>query len=439
MIKLKWNRYVELINGDKSDLVYNWKNTQVYMLPRNTTAKIEEYLIKRECANEEIKTIITQLYLEKVLIGEDDVESHCSQNIEGKEKGKTGAVYFMPSMKCNFRCPYCFVGTEVNKLDGRLMSEFIIDNAADFISKEVKENSINDLRVLLFGGEPTLNIDKHFIFMKKLNSKVNIRIQYVLVTNGWYMPFEEIDEMIEEGLETIQITLDGPRKIHNQRRKLRNGRGTYDKIIANVIKLKDKNIKLAIRVNVARNNIDYIGQLIDDLVSIELVDRIVFQIVPVDPSDFSKESGYDAEVLEKFADVYKKAVKNKIAIVNWNRGCSVRSKLFFAIDPKGDLYKCPDYVGERNACIGNVLTGYNAKYYDYINLSIDKECINCKEYNLCRGGCQYLRDIQASKNAYCIKDALKKVNKSYLLAKYDKEYSELRANNIGKILSKMNK
>lgn len=107
-----------------------------------------------------------------------------------------------------------------------------------------------------------------------------------------------------------------------------------------------------------------------------------------------------------------------------------------AIDPRGDLYKCPDYVGNRANAIGNIETGYNDKYSEFLELPIADDCQGCIQYGLCRGGCQYLRDIDAAQITYCIKEALSKINRGYLLAKYDKEYAEFRASSLGKSFSK---
>lgn len=432
MIKLKWSKYAEQLKGEKTDLIYNWKNNQIYRLPKGMIAKVQESLLKG-VFTEEVKTAITQVYLEKILVEERSEEKYCTPE---PLRDDMGAVYFMPSMNCNFRCTYCFVGTEVSKGKGATMPEDLVKKAAEFVANAAEKAGITELKILLFGGEPTINITKHILFMKHLNKLSDKRIQYDLITNGWYMPFDKINEMIEEGLSTIQITLDGPEKVHDSRRKLCNGGGTYAQIISNILKLKDKHINLAIRVNADNENINSINELVDELIKIGLANRIVLQIAPVDPSDFSDNSGYDEKVIDKFADIYDKAEKNRIEIVSWNRGCSVRSKLFMAIDPRGDLYKCPDYVGNRANAIGNIETGYNDKYSEFLELPIADDCQGCIQYGLCRGGCQYLRDIDAAQITYCIKEALSKINRGYLLAKYDKEYAEFRASSLGKSFSK---
>lgn len=65
--------------------------------------------------------------------------------------------------------------------------------------------------------------------------------------------------MIESGCK-VQITLDGLQEHHDSRRHLRDGRGTFDKIVENLRLFEEYAIRVDIRMNVDNENCrDYIG------------------------------------------------------------------------------------------------------------------------------------------------------------------------------------
>ena len=54
----------------------------------------------------------------------------------------------------------------------------------------------------------------------------------------------------------MRITLDGEKEIHDKRRVLCNGDGTFDVIVSNIKKFSEKGIRVKIRVNIDKENVD---------------------------------------------------------------------------------------------------------------------------------------------------------------------------------------
>ena len=52
----------------------------------------------------------------------------------------------------------------------------------------------------------------------------------------------------------LQITIDGIEEIHDKRRPLQNGKGTYKRIMDNLTNLKDELIPVSLRINTDREN-----------------------------------------------------------------------------------------------------------------------------------------------------------------------------------------
>jgi uncharacterized protein len=58
--------------------------------------------------------------------------------------------------------------------------------------------------------------------------------------------------MIDLGIRVLQITIDGPQKIHDQRRILKNkASGTFEKIVENILHAPAE-LQIMLRVNVDR-------------------------------------------------------------------------------------------------------------------------------------------------------------------------------------------
>jgi len=65
----------------------------------------------------------------------------------------------------------------------------------------------------------------------------------------------------------VQVTLDGPPEVHDRRRPLANGRGTFNQILENLIVLGGlaPQVHVALRVNFDKTNFMYVPQLLDIL------------------------------------------------------------------------------------------------------------------------------------------------------------------------------
>jgi len=113
-----------------------------------------------------------------------------------------------------------------------------------------------------YGGEPLLRFDIIKEISKILISE-NILFDASLITNGYLLNIETINQLQSLNISMIQITIDGFEEMHNKRRFLLNGNGTYKRILKNINLLLSspftKNILLKIRINTDKNNAnDYI-------------------------------------------------------------------------------------------------------------------------------------------------------------------------------------
>ena len=98
-------------------------------------------------------------------------------------------------------------------------------------------------------GEKQGNIIKYII-----DKATDEGIDLAVVTNGYNL--KEYAEILSRGqIREVQVTLDGTEKIHNDRRPLKNGLGTFDAIVEGIDETLGKNIPINLRVVVDKDNI----------------------------------------------------------------------------------------------------------------------------------------------------------------------------------------
>ncbi len=161
---------------------------------------------------------------------------------------------------CNFRCPYCFESRD--KKDGREKLVFtkeqvdIVYKAQDKIQphRKLRSNAIT-----LYGGEPLLAENKEVVnYIVEEGRKRGYTFK--AITNGY-----EVDHFLNlltpDCINKLQISIDGPKEIHNQRRVHYKKHNTFDKIVNNVKLALDRGVKVIIRMNSDKHNIEQFTEL----------------------------------------------------------------------------------------------------------------------------------------------------------------------------------
>lgn len=165
-------------------------------------------------------------------------------------------LFFVTNYSCNFACSYCYQD-EYAPSEGVLTTE-IIDAFFRYIQAEF---SGRKKYITVFGGEPLLNSPKQkeliAYFIAQANAS-NLHVSFV--TNG-YSLVDYVDILKQGHLREIQITLDGTAAIHNSRRLLKGGGGTFDKIIEGVDACIANGVMVNLRMVVDKENIGNLPDL----------------------------------------------------------------------------------------------------------------------------------------------------------------------------------
>jgi uncharacterized protein len=118
------------------------------------------------------------------------------------------------------------------------MSIETAQKAIDFYldrSLEIAEPTIS-----FYGGEPLLEIDLIKQCVEYSKSKVEGRkIKFAISTNGTLLSDSTVDFLVKNDFH-LSISLDGSRKEHNVNRKFSNGEGSFDIIINNINRIRQR-------------------------------------------------------------------------------------------------------------------------------------------------------------------------------------------------------
>jgi len=255
-----------------------------------------------------------------------------------------------------------------------------IDAIKILIDKRV--SNLDYLYIGWFGGEPLLGMDivlqisSFIVSLTKKNS--NLIYKSGMSTNGYLLSLETAEKLIKNGVTEFQISLDGPKFYHDKVRKLKNGRGTYNRIINNLLELKKSslNFQINIRMHISKNNISYLDEMVDLLINYFANDsrfKYFFKtIVPLGGENDSNLQFFNNEEAKRIEQKYSsKLLKNIQPVIgkDSNYICYAARPNFFVIRSNGSVTKCTVGLDEDNNQVGYLSTDGNLK----INQSKNRE------------------------------------------------------------------
>ncbi len=175
----------------------------------------------------------------------------------------------VPTFQCNFACKYCFENEAIHSSsrENGVMSNTVCDNLISLCRSRIREN--DQFQITWYGGEPLMAkkiISKLTKELKKICKKKNTKYGAAIITNGYFLNKDIRRFLSDNSIGFVQVTIDGDRDTHNQRRPLKSGKGSYDTIISNIECFPaDSPIHISIRVNIDKDNAESVAGLFADL------------------------------------------------------------------------------------------------------------------------------------------------------------------------------
>lgn len=396
-----YNFFFPYENDNDKLIAYNSFSNSLALIEKNKYEKYKRFAEDGVAINDE--SLVEQLKQGGFLI-----DDNCNERdllkfrmLRSRYRTDSLSLTIATTADCNFRCAYCY---EKDVIKPDYMTEKVEEAIIKLVESHIQNISL--LSVSWYGGEPLMNIGTIERLSRKfieLCEKNKVQYNAGIVTNGYLLTKDNLQLLNDLKVTSLQITLDGNEEIHNKRRPLADGSGTFKTIIGNLISNKDILPHVALRINIDKNNADSGREITKILENNQLLDKVkpyLGRVISDDDMyetkkcfnscDFSKE---EFKYFNEFANEDTYMLHYPRAIRNY---CGADSLNSFVIAADGRLYKCWHDIGNYSRCIGKLDEGMNENrqvYLDYMlfDPTTDKECSKCNLLPICMGSCPNMR------------------------------------------------
>jgi uncharacterized protein len=308
------------------------------------------------------------------------------------------------TLNCNLACGYCFQGQ--NK-PAKRMDDAVQGKLIAFVEGRLDE--VKSLNLTWYGGEPLMNpqeIWRTASAIKSLCAEKGVSFSSFIITNGFLLTSGIARMLVEHGVFGAQVTVDGLGEDHDRMRPHISGRGSFERILANVEDvLANSTLAISLRISVDTENSSGVVALLNFLSERELARTGRFSVYFAQIEAISSGcSDYEPMSLSK-----QKYAQLEVELLRLAVSLKLKTHTFFGqnlslcqavrpndliITPNGDLHKCWDTVSYGDLKIGNIAQE-NAREALSDNLWTDwvptrnPICQACKILPICGGGCAF--------------------------------------------------
>jgi len=385
-------------NNGKDYLLHNTMYGSTLRFDGNVAVDVES-LLNQPGRLTNIEGLRETLIREKFLIDESVNELQILQERRrrGIEDSNRYDVVIMQTQDCNFRCRYCY-----EKHKPSLMDKETATAVLGWLESIVPKVKV--LYFSFFGGEPLL-AKKSMLALSRQISHLCKKSETVLLgnvtTNGYLLDTNTARQLIANGFDNFQITIDGPPEHHDTLRPLKSGKGSFKQVFQNTLnllqELKEKSVTL--RTNFNGDNISSVPQLYE-MIPGQYRSRIRVSLEPIFRSG-EVNADHDlteTEIGEIMTRIYHGAQSMGFQVPDGTSGvgkltyCFAERKQQAVVNYNADVFKCSTCDFESRNRVGFInkegrfIT--ERKYYDWIEGDFPQGCQQCKFLPLCMGGCR---------------------------------------------------
>ena len=318
-------------------------------------------------------------------------------------------IFLVTNYSCNFACYYCYQDQYV--FPGKELTREMTDAFFSYIGSEFKGRR---KYVTIFGGEPLLPSSRQKEIITYIIERANkANLELCFVTNGYEL--EEYIPLLRKGkIREVQVTLDGTKTVHDSRRFLKGGSGTFDKIVRGVDASLENGLPVNLRMVADKGNINDLPALAAFAIEKGWTGNALFKTqigrnyelhhCQADPGLlFTRISLYETiyELVKKFPFIteFHKPAFSVAKFLSENG--SLPDPLFdscpackteWAFDYTGNIYSCTATVGKEGESLGTYFPSVTKKEdiiekWQNRDVSTIPQCHDCPVQLACGGGC----------------------------------------------------
>lgn len=332
------------------------------------------------------------------------------------------------SSGCNLACGYCYKEDLTTPGRARKMDAETARRGVDLLLAESAKRA--EVNLAFLGGEPLTNLPLIRGIVDYAEARCAVAGQHVnfTITTNATLLNEEIIDFLDGHRFGVSISIDGPKDIHDRRRRTLADQGSYDLVAAKARMLlaRYRSRPVGARVTLSAGGADVVAihsHLRDELGFFEV------GFAPVTTSQNHQANLSPDELAEVFTGL--KTLGRRYldaAIAGRNIGFANLHQMLaelhagsrkalpcgagvglLALDGQGELHLCHRFAGSALPTFGNVTDGIakeRLRHFLAAAADLPDGCAGCRIRNLCAGGCyheSYARygDALAPTRHYC--------------------------------------
>ncbi len=333
------------------------------------------------------------------------------------ERKKLDSVLIKPAgPDCNMACAYCFY-LEKSGLFPESRIHRMSDKVLEETVRQVMTQGQKQVSFSWQGGEPTLMGLSFFEKAVELQQKFG---RGHLVGNGLQTNGLLIDEKWARFLRRysflVGLSLDGPEHIHDRYRLLRNGKGSWSRVVDKAKLLLDSGVEVNALIVLNDHSVLFPDEIYEFHKSLGLNYMQFIPCVELDSDDPGQVASFSVppqkygEFLSKVFDLWLADFKDELPTASVRffdsvlfsyagltpPECTLHEEcgVYVVIEHNGDVYSC-DFFVEPNWKLGNVIENNLAALlnsekqaeFGRMKAALPPECRECQWQIYCRAGC----------------------------------------------------
>jgi uncharacterized protein len=336
-------------------------------------------------------------------------------------------VLAVPSYSCNLRCTYCYEKPLQGKGPSWLSKRMSLDTATSLFDavEKLRGEAAPPRSLTFYGGEPFQEANTPVIRHLFHKARDKGFRSFSGITNG--VELNRFKDLLgpDGRIGFLQITLDGPREVHDRRRFLPGGQGTFETIAANISMALDRGVRVSVRMNIDRDNADAVGAARAFFQEQGWEQTRLFRAYcsPVHAGGCSRPAARTfpshlemERAVEKglkpppsgpadsslLVDSLTHSIRKRIlshleqdhGLPRWRTAFCGSNMSMYIFDPFGDIYPCWEVIGQLKHRIGTygprtvALDERTLRAWHHRSVTEISACRSCAYLFFCGGGCE---------------------------------------------------
>ncbi len=324
------------------------------------------------------------------------------QNIILKKQHPLTQLFWECTWRCNLQCKHCGSDCKHTSMQPDMpAADFLA--TIDSITPYVNPHKVN---IVITGGEPLVRKDLEQVGLELYRREY----PWGMVTNGFLLTPERLQSLLQAGLHSITISLDGFENDHNWMRGHKESFSRAVNAIKSVASVDGLIWDVVTCVN--QKNYPYLTEFKEFLYKIGVRNWRLFTIFPAGRATEHPEFQLSAEQHKGLLDFIKESrkedkIKTNLDCENFvgNYEGEVRDNFYFcnagvrigSILIDGSISACPSIRSnytQGNIYRDNFMDIWNSRFQQYRNREWMRhsECADCHFFRYCEGNGMHLRD-----------------------------------------------